>query len=145
MSDQFHARPVVLLNETAITQNTTATGSWFNMPRAQAFNLWWYMTASGAPDVTIYLDYTIWKKGDVSVTSREPPTTTPSTFAPESTSRTNYRTITLASNQTTKAAWTHIDTPDEMKYPFSCCRVRVTENNVAAVTTFTFAMAIQGA
>ena len=141
MSDQFHTRPVVFLNEVAITKGATSTGSWFTMPRAQAFNIWYYMTATGAPSITISFDYSIFGLDSFTQSAAG---YTAGLFHPSYASRTNYRTITLGTGITTKDAWTHIDTPDEMKYPFSAARIRVTEADVAAVTTLTVAFGIQG-
>lgn len=122
----------LLLAESAIAKNATATGDWRKRPHGDAFNFWWYMTATGAPSVTIYVDYTIFDPA--------PSKHAGGTHDPASTDRTNYRTITLASAQTTKGSWTHVDTPSELLYPWTAYRVRVTEGAGAAVTTFTLAV-----
>lgn len=144
MSSQFHERPLVLLNEVAITQAATATGAWFTCPRAQAFNIWYYCTSAGAPSVTLNFDYSIFGLESLTTTTTVPPTRAYGLFHPAYTGRTNYRTIALASGVITLDAWTHIDTPDEMKYPFASCRIRAVEANAGAVTTLTVAIGIQG-
>lgn len=143
MSSQFHERALVLLNEVAIVKAATATGVWMTCPRAQAFNIWYYATSAGAPEGALYFDYSIF--GLESFTQAPPGTYAYGLFHPAYASRTNYRTITLkASGAFALDAWTHIDTPAEMKYPFASCRIRATEGDVAAVTTLTVAIGIQG-
>jgi hypothetical protein len=142
MSSRFHERSIVLLNEVAIVQAATSTGVWMTCPRAQAFNIWYYCTSAGAPSVTLNFDYSIF--GLEALTQAPPGTYAYGTFHPASTARTNYRTISLASGVITLNAWTHIDTPAEMKYPFASCRIRAVEADAAAVTTLTVAMGIQG-
>ncbi len=145
MSDQFTARPLVFLNEVAITKGATSTGSWFKVSRLQAMNIWWYMTASGSPSISLYFDYSIFPAGErQTTTTMGPPTFAAGLFSPSYTGRTNYRTVTLGTGLTTKAAWTHVDTSAELLYPFCSARVRAVEADVAAVTTLTFAIAYQG-
>ena len=144
MSDQFHERPLVLLNAATITKNGTVTGEWFNCPRAQAFNFCYRITSAGAPDITIYIDYWLWPKGDTVKVADIPPTFTPTAFAPEYAAVDNDISVSLVTGVLTLDAWTHVDTPDGLKYPFACCRARAVENNVAAVTGITVVMGYQG-
>lgn len=130
--------PDILINEKAIARAGTIYGpgggaakdGWVICKAGEGFNIWYYLTATGAPTINLTLLYTIFRPGRGG------------TFDPDSADRNNYRTLTLAAALSTKNAWTHIDTPAEIRdYPFVAYRVVATENDVAAVTTFTVAIA----
>ena len=137
--------PVVdyVLNEVVIAQagtkygpgdSATAAGSdWVLCKVAEGFNIWYYMTATGAPTVGLTFQYTIFRPG------------IGGTHDPDSTARDNFRGVSLGAALSTKGAWTHIDTPAEIRdYPFIAYRLKATENNVAAVTTFSVVVCRNG-
>ena len=134
----FQSEPTILMNQVAITKNgnNTADGSfrWVKCPGGEGFNFWYYATSAGAPNATIALDITIFKPGLLIAGGS-------AIFDADYATRNNYRTITLAAaGVITLDAWTHINTPAELAYPFYAMRPRVTENDVAAITAFDFAV-----
>jgi len=129
------------INEKAIAQNATIYGpgggaaadGWVLCKTGTGFNIWYYMTSAGAPTVNLTLRYTLFRPGHGG------------THDPDSTARANYRTVTLGAALAVLDAWTHIDTPAEIRdYPFVAYQIVATENNVAAVTTLSVAIARNG-
>ena len=129
-------------NEVAITKNGSDTSGWISAKGAEGFNFWLYMTAAGAPDVTVTFEYTLLPPGYSRTSTKS--TDGLDLLDPNSTDRTNYRSVTIKANETTQDAWQHYNTPTELKYPMSHYRIKCTENNVAAVTTLSFIVAHNG-
>lgn len=127
-----------LFRESALlTKNATITGIWVPVKGAEAFHFAYYMTAAGAPSVTISIDYTFWMPGYKY-------TSTDTTFDPDSATRNNYVTVALGAAQTTKAAWVRFDTPSELKYPVAWIRGRAVEGDVALASTFSLITCCNG-
>ena len=128
----FQAGGDILVAEEAIAKNGSHTSGWKTVSKGEAFHFGMYMTATGAPDVTITVDYWFWGEG------KAPPdqgTVADVSFDVASAARNNYFTVTLKANETTKDTWTRYNCPAELEYPFVAYRVKVTENDVAAVDT----------
>jgi len=100
------------------------------------------MTSSGAASVLIAVEYTLLQPGFSRTATKS--TDGKDLLDPNSTVRANYRSVTVEAALTTKGSWVHFNTPAELKYPISHFRVRCTEGNVAAVTTLSTMVAING-
>jgi len=129
-------------NEVAILQAGVDVSDWIPAKGAEGFNFWAYMTSSGAASVLIAVEYTLLQPGFSRTATKS--TDGRDLLDPNSTVRANYRSVTVEAALTTKGSWVHFNTPAELKYPISHFRVRCTEGNVAAVTTLSTMVAING-
>ena len=135
----FHGAPNILLNEVAIAKAGVSTNTvWTPAKGGEGFNFWAYLQSAGAASLLLQIEYSIFYPGYKAGATLQ--TDGLGLFDPNSTVRTNYRTITLVTANTTKDKWVHFDTPTEFRYfPSAVYRIRATENNVAAITALTVA------
>lgn len=109
------------ISNVAVTSGNTTTSAWMPASTLVGANFWFYQASSGSPSSTITIDYTIFPL----TTANAAPTIPVS-------GGTNYRTVTLKSAETTKAAWQHYDTPAELEYPFLFYRINVAVSSANA-------------
>ena len=111
--------------EQAVTRNTTKQSGWFQVRMGEGFSFWFTMTATGAPSVSLYVDYSPFELNG-------------GANDPRSTTKTNYVTATLATAVTTKDTLIQYAAPTATKAPFVSVNLRAVEGDVAAVSSLTF-------
>ena len=138
----FQTTTKIVMNEVAIARNGSnaadASYRWTPCSGGEGFNFWYYATSGGASEASVVIQVSLFKPGETAADGT-------TVFDLNSTDRNNYRSITLVADSViTLDEWVHVNTPAEMAYPFKFFRPLVTETNVAAITTFSLAVAYNG-